>query len=65
MLFLSLILVQILLFGVLVLFLRLIIAKNVTHATDHLNEINSDYNQKLEDAKSANRKPTNIMTRLF
>ncbi len=51
MLFLTLILVQIGIFGILVLFLRQIISRNITHATDHLSEINSDYNQKLEDAK--------------
>ena len=52
MLFLSLILVQIIIFAVLVLFLRLMITRNVSHATDHLNELNQDYTQKLDEAKA-------------
>jgi F0F1-type ATP synthase delta subunit len=51
MLFLWLVLLQVLIFGILVLFLRLILARNIAAATSHLNEVNKDYNQRLEEAK--------------
>lgn len=51
MLFVWLTLLQLLLFLVLVIVLRQIIARNVIAATTHLNQLNSDFTQKLEDAK--------------
>lgn len=51
MLFLSLVVVQIFLFGALVYFLKVVLTRNISTATDHLHELNQDYTQKLEDAK--------------
>lgn len=51
MLFLWLILLQIVIFGVLVLFLRVILTRNVSNATSHLNELNEECSQKLDEAK--------------
>ncbi len=51
MLFLWLILLQLVVFAVLVLFLRVILTRNVSSATAHLNELNEECSQKLEEAK--------------
>ena len=51
MLFLWLVLIQIVIFAALVLFLRMLLTKNVTNATTHLDTLNQDYSQKLDDAK--------------
>ena len=50
-LFLSLVIMQLVLFGVLIAFLRVILTRNIAKATSHINELNEDYNQKLEDAQ--------------
>ena len=50
-LFLSLVLMQLVIFGVLIAFLRVILTKNISKATSHINELNEDYSQKLEDAQ--------------
>ena len=50
-LFLSLVLVQFVVFGILVAFLRLILTKNITKATTHINELSQDYSEKLEEAQ--------------
>ena len=44
------ILIQLSLFTILVLFLKMIWTRNVTSATAHLHELNQDYNLKVEDA---------------
>ena len=51
MLFLWLVVLQLVIFAVLVLFLRVILSRNVTSATAHLQELNEDYDHKLEDAR--------------
>ena len=51
MLFLWLVLLQIAIFVALILFLKLIIARNLNNATSHLHTLNEDYTQKLDDAK--------------
>ncbi len=51
MLFVWLVIIQLLIFGALVVFLRVIMLKNISSATTHLNDINRDYTQKLEDAQ--------------
>jgi F0F1-type ATP synthase membrane subunit b/b' len=51
MLFLSLVLIQLAIFGFLVVFLRYLLTRNITHATTHLHELNQDYSQKLDEAK--------------
>lgn len=51
MLFLWLVLLQVIIFGVLILFLRLIFSRNVSHATAHLSELNEDFTAKLDEAK--------------
>jgi hypothetical protein len=51
MLFLWLVLLQLGLFAALVLFLRVILTRNISNATSHLHSLNQDYTQKLEDAK--------------
>ena len=45
-----LVLIQLIIFGLLVVFLRMILTRNITTATAHLHELNQDYNQKVEDA---------------
>lgn len=50
-LFLSLILIQIVVFGILVAFLRVILKQNISKATSHITEMNQDYTQKIEDAQ--------------
>ncbi len=51
MVFLWLVLLQIALFAALVFFLRVILSKNVSSATEHLHTLNQDYTQKLEEAR--------------
>src|SRR5882672_110940 len=51
MLFLWLVLIQLIIFGVLTYFLKSVLTRNITNATSHLHELNQDYNQKLEEAK--------------
>ena len=51
MLFLWLVLLQLVLFGGLVMFLKVIVSKNITKATTQLHELNQDYTQKIEEAK--------------
>ncbi len=50
-LFLSLIVIQLVIFGILVGFLRVILSRNITKATSHITELNQDYSQKLEEAQ--------------
>ncbi len=51
MLFLWLVILQLVLFGVLVLFLRVFMTRNVTSATAHLHALNQDYAEKIEEAR--------------
>src|SRR3989338_8144697 len=50
-LFLWLVALQVVVFGIIVFFLRVIFSRNVTQATTHISELNEDYTQKLEEAK--------------
>lgn len=50
-LFLSLISIQLVIFGILLAFLRVILTKNISKATSHISELNQDYTQKLEEAQ--------------
>jgi hypothetical protein len=45
-----LVVIQLFIFTMLVLFLRVLLTRNVTSATAHLHELNQDYNEKLEEA---------------
>ena len=45
-----LVLIQLIVFTLLVVFLKMVLTRNVTTATSHLHELNQDYNQKVEDA---------------
>ena len=45
-----LVLIQLIIFTLLVVFLKVILTRNVSNATAHLHELNQDYNQKVEDA---------------
>lgn len=45
-----LVLIQLFIFTMLVLFLRVLLTRNVTTATAHLHELNQDYNEKVENA---------------
>lgn len=45
-----LVLIQLIVFGLLVVFLKMVLTRNITTATSHLHELNQDYNQKVEDA---------------
>ncbi len=45
-----LVLIQLFIFTMLVLFLRVLLTRNVTTATAHLHELNQDYNEKVEAA---------------
>lgn len=45
-----LVLIQLVVFTLLVVFLKIILTRNVSSATAHLHELNQDYNQKVEDA---------------
>ena len=51
MLFFFLVFLQLALFAGLIFFLRVILARHVTSATAHLNQLNQDYTQKEEHAK--------------
>ncbi len=51
MLFLWLVVLQLGLFAVLVLFLRVILSRNITRATTHLHSLNEDYAQKIDEAR--------------
>ncbi len=50
-LFVSLVLLQLVLFGIMIAFLRVILTRNIAKATTHINELSNDYAQKLEDAQ--------------
>ena len=50
-LFISLVLLQLVIFGVLMVFLRVVLTRNIAKATSHINEVSQDYAQKLEDAQ--------------
>ena len=45
-----LVVIQLFIFTMLVLFLRVLLTRNVSTATAHLHELNQDYNQKVEEA---------------
>ena len=45
-----LVLIQLIVFTLLVVFLKMILTRNISTATAHLHELNQDYNQKVEDA---------------
>lgn len=51
MFFLWFVFLQLVIFGVLILFLRVIFTRNLTNATSHLQALNADYTQKLEEAR--------------
>ena len=51
MLFLLLVLLQLALFVGLIFFIRVVLARHLTSATTHLNQLNQDYTQKEEHAK--------------
>ena len=50
-LFLSLVFIQLVIFGILIAFLRVILTRNISKATSQLNELSQDYSQKLEEAQ--------------
>lgn len=52
-----LVLIQIVIFTMLVIFLRVLLTRNVTTATTHLHELNQDYNEKVE---AANKKKAEV-----
>ena len=52
-----LVLIQLLIFTMLVLFLRVLLTRNISSATAHLHELNQDYNEKVE---AANKKKAEI-----
>lgn len=52
-----LVFIQLFIFTMLVLFLRLLLTRNVTSATAHLHELNQDYNEKVE---AANKKKAEV-----
>ncbi len=52
-----LVLIQLIIFTALVFFLKMVLTRNITTATSQLHEMNSDYNQKVEDA---NRKKAEV-----
>ena len=45
-----LVLIQLIVFTLLVVFLKIILTRNITTATAHLHELNQDYNIKVEEA---------------
>lgn len=51
MLFFVLVIIQVVIFGILVLFLRTILTRNISKATSQLHQLNEDYSEKLEEAK--------------
>ncbi len=50
MLFLVLVVIQLVIFGVLIFLLKNVLTRNVRTATAHLNELNQDYTQKMDEA---------------
>ncbi len=52
-----LVVIQLFIFTMLVLFLRVLLTRNVTSATAHLHELNQDYNEKVD---AANKKKAEI-----
>lgn len=52
-----LVVIQLFIFTMLVLFLRILLTRNVTSATTHLHELNQDYNEKVE---AANKKKAEV-----
>ncbi len=52
-----LVLIQIFIFAVLIVFLRIVLTQNVSSATEHLHELNQDYNEKVE---AANKKKNEV-----
>ena len=50
-LFVWLVILQLVLFGILIAFLRVVLTKNITKATTQISELNQDYSQKLEEAQ--------------
>jgi F0F1-type ATP synthase delta subunit len=52
-----LVLIQLFIFTMLVLFLRVLLTRNITTATAHLHELNQDYNEKVE---AANKKKADV-----
>ena len=52
-----LVLIQLFIFTMLVLFLRVLLTRNITSATSHLHELNQDYNEKVE---AANKKKSEV-----
>ena len=51
MIFLWLVLLQVIIFAILVLFLRVIVSRNIAASTSHLTEMNQEYTQKLDECK--------------
>lgn len=52
-----LVLIQLVVFTLLVVFLKVLLTRNISTATTHLHELNQDYNQKVEDA---NKRKTEV-----
>lgn len=52
-----LVLIQLFIFTMLVLFLRVLLTRNISSATAHLHELNQDYNEKVE---AANKKKAEV-----
>jgi F0F1-type ATP synthase delta subunit len=52
-----LVLIQLVVFTALIFFLKMLLTRNISSATSQLHEMNSDYNQKVEDA---NRKKADV-----
>ncbi len=52
-----LVLIQLFVFTALIFFLKMLLTRNISTATSQLHEMNSDYNQKVEDA---NRKKADV-----
>lgn len=52
-----LVLIQLFIFTMLVLFLRVLLTRNISTATAHLHELNQDYNEKVE---TANKKKAEV-----
>lgn len=45
-----LVVIQLVVFSLLILFLKMILTRNISAATAHLHELNQDYNQRVEEA---------------
>ena len=52
-----LVVIQLFIFTMLVVFLRVLLTRNITSATAHLHELNQDYNEKVE---AANKKKAEV-----